>query len=205
MSIKGVGCPNCFHIQEGEFEMGQEVKCNSCQSDYQIGYNEIEIYKAHRLKLIEQRAKQRNQELEYEEMGLFERLGRKTIRLVGLFVAILIVSGLVVVFKVNFGGSSDNSTPTYNADGTKVGTKADAQYFSRWDGSNAELVALVKQGMHDPSSFEHIETRFTDKGDVYRIMMVFRGKNGFNATVTQTVTATLDKKTKTIGELVEVK
>ena len=205
MSIKGVSCAKCFHVQEGEFEMGQEIHCENCQLVYTISYEEIEGYKAHRLKLIEQRAKQRAKEIEYEKMGLFERLGRKTVKVISLMVAILIVSGLVVIFQVNFGGSSDSNAPVYRADGTKVGTKADAQYFSSWDGSNPELVALVKQGMHDPSSFEHIETRFTDKGDVYRIMMVFRGKNGFNATVTQTVTATLDKKTRTISEFVEVK
>lgn len=205
MSVKGVGCPRCFYIQEGEFDMGQEVKCNNCHLVYPITYDEVESYKAYRLKMMQQQAKARRQEMEYEEMGLLERVARKTIKLVGLFVAILIVSGLVVVFKVNFGGSSDSNAPVYRADGTKVGTKADAQYFSSWDGSNPELVALVKKGMHDPSSFEHVETRFTDKSDTYRIMMTFRGKNGFNAVVTQTVTATLDKKTKTISELVEVK
>lgn len=205
MSVKGVGCPRCFHIQEGEFDMGQEVKCNNCHLVYPITYDEVESYKAYRLKMIQQQAKVRRQEMEYEEMGLLERVARKTIKLVGLFVAILIVSGLVVVFKVNFGGSSDSNAPVYRADGTMVGTKADAQYFSSWDGSNMELVTKVKKGMHDPSSFEHVETRFTDKGDTYRIMMTFRGKNGFNATVTQTVTATLDKKTRTITEMSEIK
>lgn len=193
MSIKGVGCSTCFHIQEGEFEMGQEIKCDNCQSVYQIGYNELDIYKAHRLKIMEQRAKQRAKEIEYEEMGWFEKLGRKTIQLIGAAIALILLSSAVVIFKTHFSNSnSSNNDPT-------------TQYFNQWNGSNAELVALVKQGMHDPSSFEHVETRFGDKGDTYRIMMVFRGKNAFNATVTQTVTATLDKKTRTITEFAEVK
>lgn len=203
MSIKGVGCSTCFHIQEGEFEMGQEIKCDNCQSVYQIGYNELDIYKAHRLKMMEQRAKQRAKEIEYEEMSWFEKLGRKTIQLIGAAIALILLSSAVVIFKTHF--SNGSSTPTYNENGTRAGTKADAQYFNQWNSSNAELVALVKQGMHDPSSFEHVETRFGDKGDTYRIMMVFRGKNAFNATVTQTVTATLDKKTRTITEFAEVK
>lgn len=44
------------------------------------------------------------------------------------------------------------------------------------DGLNAELVSYVKKGMKDPSSFEHVETRFNDKGDHYEIYMQFRGK-----------------------------
>lgn len=207
MSIKGVGCPTCFHIQEGEFEMRQEVKCNNCQSVYQIGYDELEIYKAHRLKMTEQRAKQRAKEIEYENMGIMKKFGLGTLQVIGGIIGLLILSGIAVYVQTHIfnSGSSDSSTPAYNENGTRAGTKADAQYFNQWNGSNAELVALVKQGMHDPSSFEHVETRFTDKGDVYRIMMVFRGKNAFNATVTQTVTATLDKKTRTITEFAEVK
>lgn len=74
-------------------------------------------------------------------------------------------------------------------------------YFSNWDGSNRELVSIVKKGMKDPSSFEHIETRYRDNGNSYTIIMSFRGKNSFNALVVQTVTADIDKQTRQISNL----
>lgn len=74
-------------------------------------------------------------------------------------------------------------------------------YFSKWDGSNYDLVSVVKQSMNDPKSFEHIETRYRDNGNSYTIVMSFRGKNAFNALVVQTVTADLDKTTRQISNL----
>ncbi|MDI4482807.1 hypothetical protein E6P74_05630 [Moraxella lacunata] len=205
MSVKGVSCAKCFHVQEGEFEMGQEIQCENCQLVYPITYDEIEGYKAYHLKLIEQRAKQRRKEIEYENMGIGKKLGLKTLQVIGGTIGLLIIVSIAVFLQTHvFNGNSSNQAPTYRADGTMVGTKADAQYFSQWDGSNRELVEKVKQGMHDPSSFEHVETRFGDKGKTYRIMMTFRGKNAFNAVVTQSVTATLDKETRTITEMTPV-
>lgn len=55
--------------------------------------------------------------------------------------------------------------------------------FSAWDGSHVKLALAVKKAMHDPDSFEHVETRYLDKGDYIAVWMKFRGKNGFNATV----------------------
>lgn len=80
-----------------------------------------------------------------------------------------------------------------------------AKYFSAWDGSNRELVELVKANMNDPDSFEHVETRFKDHGDGYRIVMTFRGKNAFNATITQQIMARLNKQTRQLTEVEMVK
>jgi hypothetical protein len=51
--------------------------------------------------------------------------------------------------------------------------------FSAWDGSNYEAVKEIKRSMHDPSSFEHVET-WTEAGKIYT---TFRGKSAFGATV----------------------
>lgn len=53
--------------------------------------------------------------------------------------------------------------------------------LSAWDGSNADFVALVKQRLRDPGSFEHVETTITpvDERGEHRILMKYRARNGF--------------------------
>lgn len=74
-------------------------------------------------------------------------------------------------------------------------------FFSGWNGENKELVTAVKSGMHDPKSFEHVETRYKDNGDSFGMLMTFRGTNGFGAVVTQQVTADIDKQTRQLSNL----
>ena len=61
--------------------------------------------------------------------------------------------------------------------------------LSGWDGSCPGLVAYVKDRMNDPSSFEHVETRYFIQGDYVVLVMQYRGKNAFNATVTNFIKA----------------
>lgn len=61
--------------------------------------------------------------------------------------------------------------------------------FSPWDGSHMILVKLLKENLNDPKSFEHVETSYFIDGDDLVVSMKYRAKNGFNATVTETVTA----------------
>jgi hypothetical protein len=61
--------------------------------------------------------------------------------------------------------------------------------FSLWDGSYTPLVKIIKDGMHDPSSFDHVETTYRDLGDHLIVTTKFRGKNGFGAVVTNSMTA----------------
>lgn len=64
--------------------------------------------------------------------------------------------------------------------------------FSSWNGSHRGVIAYVKKNMHDPKSFEHVKTTYGDKEDYILVKMVFRGKNKFNAVVTQTCFARAD-------------
>ncbi|MDR6924805.1 hypothetical protein [Pseudomonas sp. BE134] len=61
--------------------------------------------------------------------------------------------------------------------------------FSSWDGAHRQFERLIKKNMNDPSSYDHIETRYTDKGSYIRVYCKFRGKNGFGGTVIQTEVA----------------
>jgi hypothetical protein len=61
--------------------------------------------------------------------------------------------------------------------------------FSGWDGSHRTFERLIKQTMNDPDSYEHVETRFADKGDYIRVFTKFRGKNAFGGMVVDSATA----------------
>src|SRR5690606_12808208 len=52
-------------------------------------------------------------------------------------------------------------------------------HFNPWNGSHIQLVEYVKPKLRDPSSFEHVETSYVDKGDKIFVTMHFRCKNGF--------------------------
>lgn len=60
--------------------------------------------------------------------------------------------------------------------------KIDAQ-FSGWDGAHRSLERSVKAGLKDPDSYQHIESRYGDKGDYILVRMEFRAKNSFGGYV----------------------
>lgn len=64
--------------------------------------------------------------------------------------------------------------------------------FSGWDGSHRSVVKKIKDGMNDPDSYQHVETRYVDMGDYLRVTTSFRGKNKFGGVVKNTVFAKVD-------------
>lgn len=61
--------------------------------------------------------------------------------------------------------------------------------FSGYDGSHRKFERLIKQAMNDPDSYDHVETRYIDKGKFIRVFCTFRGKNAFGGTVKNTKVA----------------
>lgn len=61
--------------------------------------------------------------------------------------------------------------------------------FSAWDGSHRNLEKAIKASMNDPASYEHVKTTYTDLGEFLIVKTVFRGKNAFGGTITNTVSA----------------
>ena len=57
------------------------------------------------------------------------------------------------------------------------------QQFSAWDGAHRNLERMIKSNMHDPSSYEHVKTTYSDKGNYLIVKTIFRGKNAFGGTV----------------------
>lgn len=65
--------------------------------------------------------------------------------------------------------------------------------LSAWDGSHPGMVRATKDMMNDPKSFEHVETRYIDRGEEIDLVMTFTGKNAFGGTIKQIVSGTIDK------------
>ena len=201
----GVVCPHCKSELEGKVKRGDIVDCPECGRTFNISAIDLERYK----KL--QTAPVAVDTASTEPVKQKKKLPTWAILLIAFF-------GLGLLGNIVGGSRNDNSSgansetsATPVADSTtpkKEEAKAkddDSKYFSSWDGSNRELVYFVKQNMKDPDSFEHVETRFNDNGSSYDILMKYRGKNSFNATVTQAVTAHFDKTTRQLSNVEEVK
>ena len=73
--------------------------------------------------------------------------------------------------------------------------------FHFWDGSHNNLERYIKEHMHDPDSYDHVETVYWDKGNYLIVKTKFRGKNAFGALILSTFEAkvTLD------GQILDVK
>lgn len=102
----------------------------------------------------------------------------------------MLLAIIAAVLMVAF-GASKTTTPSKTSQPTAAETREARieRAFSAWDGSHRQLVSFVKRTMNDPKSFEHVETRFSDKGDHVYLVMQFRGKNAFGGTVSQTIAA----------------
>jgi hypothetical protein len=110
--------------------------------------------------------------------------------ILGLF--ILIVLGGIF-------GEKDNSAKKQSPPKSLHQQQIEKQ-FSSWDGSHRTLERHIKDIMNDPSSYEHIETRYIDNGDHLLVFTRFRGKNGFGGMVQQAITAKIDMD----GNIIEI-
>lgn len=65
--------------------------------------------------------------------------------------------------------------------------------LSAWDGSEPDVVNLVKARLRDPGSFEHIDTQITlkDAKGLHHVMMRYRSRNGFGGMIEGTALATV--------------
>lgn len=77
--------------------------------------------------------------------------------------------------------------------------------FSPADGRHYNLQFFIEDNINDPSSFEHVETRYTVKEDHILVQMTYRAKNMFNALVLNQVTAKVHLETGEVLEIVEEK
>jgi hypothetical protein len=129
---------------------------------------------------------------------------------------------LVMVFLALGSTSGTSGTPSGgSASGTSGGSASDtpsdvssvpsktpeeihrekvARNFSFWDGSHDGLTEAIKKSMHNPSSYEHVETQYIDKGDFLIVTTEFRGTNAFGGIVKNSMTAKADLN----GNIIEI-
>lgn len=126
----------------------------------------------------------------FATFGLRKKKWSKIAAIGGGFVAacfILAIIGLVAI-----------PTPPENKEAERE--QLIERQFSAWDGSHRKLEAFVKSAMHDPASYEHVATRYWDRGDFLVVQTEFRGKNAFGGVVKNHVKA----KVALDGEVMEI-
>lgn len=76
------------------------------------------------------------------------------------------------------------------------------RYFEYFNSKRSEFARAVKYDLHDPSSFQFIETKFRDNKDgTLTLIMEFRAKNGFGALVKSRAVGTFHKASKEIKDI----
>ena len=106
-----------------------------------------------------------------------------------LLINVFIVSCLFLVLFSVLTDSKESNKPKTPAEAR---TEKIEKSFSAWDGSHYRLTKFIKNSMNDPNSYEHVETRYGDKGDHLIVSTTFRGKNAFGGVVKNMVTAKVD-------------
>ncbi|MBC23617.1 MAG: hypothetical protein CMJ32_06845 [Phycisphaerae bacterium] len=107
------------------------------------------------------------------------------------------VLGFLILLAVGSMDSSSNSKPKTQEELRKERL---SDGFSGWGGSHLALAKLIKAGMNNPESYDHVETVYWDNGDHLIVKTTFRGTNAFGGVVTNWVRA----KTDLDGNVLEV-
>jgi hypothetical protein len=107
----------------------------------------------------------------------------EALKRIGVVLAlVLMASVLFVAFIWSRQGSSDSSDRSHSP--TEI-----EKSFNPWNGSHIGLEKWIKSHMNNPDSYEHVETRYSDKGSYLLVTTTYRGTNEFGGIVTNTVTA----------------
>lgn len=123
---------------------------------------------------------------------------KKTSLLTWLFLIFFVIPVLISVFI----GAGSSPTPTAKKPKTpeEIRTERIESGFSAWDGSHRALERWIKKNLKDPDSYEHIETRYGDKGDHLIVNTKYRARNSFGGMTIEQVSATANLD----GSLIEV-
>ena len=125
---------------------------------------------------------------------------------------VLVIMGVLLFVKLVGGVSGSKSGPSpvgppapsghsesisSNGETAKADEKRKGFHcLSPWDGSDRDVVRLVKKDLRDPDSFEHDETRISPENQgKHLLVMIYHAKNGFGGYNKAAVTAILDHET----------
>lgn len=124
-------------------------------------------------------------------------------KLGNLALGVVIIGSLVINFydfkKISNG---ESKVSTYSSlGGSEEEFESDEKItdvnkqFSSWNGAHIKLQDFIKENMKDPSSYEHVETKYKNLGDVLIVVTKYRGKNSFGALILQETKAKCDIET----------
>ena len=117
------------------------------------------------------------------DADLFESIYKSPI-----FKFVLILTIVLLVMNECF--KSNRADSDYEANSPKGRIE---KHFSKYDGSCISFKSFIKENLKDPSSFEHVETRYNDNNDgTVIVYMKYRAKNSFGAIVTEIAKCTLN-------------
>ncbi len=110
--------------------------------------------------------------------------------------AVLLVIIVVVVMLLGMCSGKTEEQKAAEATASAEEKRKGFHCLSAWDGSNRSLVEQVKEGLRDPDSFEHDETRITpEKNGKHNVIMKYRARNGFGGMNVATAIAEVDHTT----------
>lgn len=112
------------------------------------------------------------------------KCGAKVVKSVGIFgwIAVLFIGWMTFSVFSSYNDYGDraqaaNSKPPKTP--TELRQEKIESAFSAWDGSHIQLERWIKKNLKDPDSYDHIETRYGDKGDHILVSTKYRARNGF--------------------------
>jgi len=145
---------------------------------------------------IEQEEKVRAEAKHKAEEDLKEKKKKEEGKKVGQGCLVLVAIVIVIVVIISI--SSNGEKPELTEEEQR--TEMIEEEFNPWDGSHYELTKVIKDSMHDPGSYEHVETVYGDRGDYLIVETTFRGKNVYGGVVTNIMRA----KVSLDGEVLEI-
>ncbi|HPS57934.1 MAG TPA: hypothetical protein PK514_07485 [Spirochaetota bacterium] len=157
-------CPHCgFKVKKEELKkppLPSFTRCDKCGKDYYKKAKECPYCKAPNT-----------------QVPAPDDPAEKKKMTAGMVAAILIGALLLAGYLYDRNTSSTPVTTNNTA----------SNCFSQWDGSCLEVEKAIKKTMNDPSSYEHIETRYNKNTDgTMTVGTKFRGKNAFGGIVVNT-------------------
>ena len=109
-----------------------------------------------------------------------------------ILILAIIVGAYIVGGDGKTGGEKGQAKATQTSQEDAEKRRKGFHCLSGWDGSHRDFVQRVSEGLREPDSFEHVETRITPVVDGnHNLFMKFRAKNGFGGTNLGTATATI--------------
>lgn len=111
---------------------------------------------------------------------------------------VVVVIGGIILFSMVFGSPTQNQSQPRTPE--QIRTQQIQQHFSAWNGAHEGLEPLVKSQLLSPDSYEHIETRYTDRGEYLIVTMKYEASNAFGVKIRQFVKA----KTTIDGKVLEI-